>query len=59
MKTRPLNCCKCGKFVGKDGFIDVFYDDYSGGYEIGYPKCASCLKEQNLAGLDKKPESEV
>ena len=39
----PLNCSKCGRFVGKDGFHDVFYDGYNGGYEIGYPLCKRCL----------------
>ena len=42
-----FHCCKCGRFVGKDGFIDVSYDDYMGGYEEGYSLCASCLKRKN------------
>lgn len=58
MKTRPLNCYKCGKFVGKDGFNDVYYDDYNGGYEIGYPECASCLKHSAISKKQKsKPGS--
>jgi hypothetical protein len=32
-----------GRFVGKDGFHDVCYDLYTGGYEIGYPLCKQCL----------------
>ena len=39
-----INCSKCGRWVGKDGFYDVFYDDYSGGWEEGYSLCAQCLK---------------
>jgi len=55
VKKKLLNCHKCGKFVGKDGF----YDGYLGGYEIGYPECASCLKQKNSfvskrVGDDKK-----
>jgi len=40
----PINCHKCGRFVGKNGKPDVIYDDYSGGWEIGYPLCEKCLK---------------
>ena len=40
-----VHCSKCGRFVGKDGFIDVFYDDYMGGYEEGYSLCAACLEK--------------
>ena len=39
----PLNCSKCGCFVGKDGFHDVGYDCWNGGYEAGYPLCKKCL----------------
>ena len=42
-----IHCSKCGRFVGKDGFIDIFYDDYMGGWEEGYSLCAACLKKQN------------
>ena len=38
-----LNCYKCGRFVGEDGFHDVSYDYYNGGYEVGYPECRACL----------------
>ena len=41
-----FHCHKCGRFVGKDGFIDVFYDDYMGGYEEGHSLCAACLKKE-------------
>jgi len=41
-----VHCCVCGGFVGKDGFIDVFYDDFMGGYEEGYSRCAACLKKE-------------
>jgi hypothetical protein len=39
-----INCCKCGKFVGKEGNKDIVYDDYNGGFECGYPICEKCLK---------------
>ena len=41
-----VHCCKCGRFVGKAGFIDISYDSYIGGYEEGYSLCAACLKEK-------------
>lgn len=40
------HCSKCGRFVGKDGFIDISYDPYMGGYEEGYSLCRDCLKKQ-------------
>ena len=42
---RP-HCYKCGRFIGKDGFIDIYYDTYMGGYEEGYSLCGACLKEK-------------
>ena len=42
---RP-HCYKCGRFIGKDGFIDISFDEYMGGYEEGYSLCASCLKRK-------------
>jgi|GEM_PF-3593174 len=57
MKTRPINCYRCGRFVGKNGFIDVYYDDYNGGYEFGYPECASCLSR--TADTSDQQESKV
>ena len=42
---RP-HCSKCGRFVGKDGYIDITYDDYNGGWEEGYHLCARCLEAQ-------------
>ena len=53
-KYVPLNCSKCGRFVGKDGFHDVCYDPYTGGYEVGYPLCKKCLDLNN----HKKQEEE-
>ena len=40
-----IHCYKCGRFVGQNGFIDISYDDYSGGYEEGYSLCARCLNK--------------
>ena len=47
-------CSKCGRFVGKDGFIDISYDEYMGGYEEGYSLCARCLQKEKA-----KKEEEV
>ena len=38
-----INCSKCGQFVGKNGFLDIIWDNYNGGYEMGYPLCEKCL----------------
>ena len=38
------NCYICGRFVGKDGNHDVYYDGYNGGYEQGYPTCRKHTK---------------
>lgn len=46
-KYIPLNCSKCGCFVGKDGFHDVVYDYYNDGYEVGYPLCKKRLDRSN------------
>lgn len=48
-----IHCYKCGRFVGKNGFIDVSYDEYMGGYEEGYSRCASCLKKQKNERAEK------
>lgn len=37
---------KCIRFVGTDGFVDIAYDSYMGGYEEGYSLCVKCLKEK-------------
>ena len=39
-----FNCSKCGRFSSEasGGYADVFYDDYNGGFEQGYPLCKSC-----------------
>ena len=41
-----VQCYKCGRFVGKDGFIDVTYDYYMGGWEEGYSECGKCRSER-------------
>lgn len=38
-----FHCWQCGRFIGSDGFVDVFYDDYMGGFEEGYSECKRCL----------------
>lgn len=39
MRRIPLNCSKCGRFVGADGFQDYDADSR----EVGYPLCKRCL----------------
>jgi hypothetical protein len=45
--SHPIQCHLCGRFIGKDGNPDVFWDDYNGGWECGYPKCGPCLRKEN------------
>ena len=42
-RRMPMNCYKCGRFIGPDGNPDVCEVDY-GVYEAGYPTCGRCLK---------------
>lgn len=49
-----IHCYLCGRFVGLDGFIDVFYDDYAGGCEEGYSMCARCLRAEKIFKEVKK-----
>lgn len=40
-----INCSKCGQWVSKDGFIDIYCDEYNGtALELGYSLCKSCMK---------------
>jgi len=43
---RGINCSRCGRFVGRDGYADLYYDGYNGGWEIGYAVCAACLEKE-------------
>ena len=54
MKQRyvGLNCSKCGRWVGKDGFHDVYPDDSTGMVEIGYPLCERCLDRREPTVYD-------
>jgi len=51
-----IHCYKCGRFVGKDGIIDVSYDYYNGGYEEGYSLCKRCLDKQKIYGWLEMPK---
>lgn len=57
-KVVPLNCSKCGRFVGKDGFYDVMYDHYNGWYEVGYPLCKKCLDRSNTKNTEQQIRSD-
>jgi len=50
--AKPLNCSKCGRFVGKDGDPDIWHDP-SGTTEIGYPLCGECLRKRQAAIEEK------
>lgn len=39
-------CYKCGRFIGKDGYPDIAYDDYMGEREEGYSVCGPCGREE-------------
>ena len=47
----PLNCSKCGRFVGKDGFHD--YDPET--REVGYPLCKRCLSKKQQITQQSQP----
>ena len=47
-RYQGVNCSKCGRFVGKDGFMDGGYDS-DGVYELGYPLCRECLEKNPVA----------
>jgi len=38
-----VNCYKCGRWIGKDGHIDIEHDDNVGAVEAGYSMCKSCM----------------
>jgi hypothetical protein len=44
-RRMPMNCYKCGRFIGPDGNPDVCEVD-CGVYEVGYPTCGRCLKRE-------------
>lgn len=46
MRHTPLNCCKCGRFIGKDGYPDIVWDSWNGGWEEGYSYCGPCGREK-------------
>jgi len=54
----PINCSKCGRFVGKDGFLDTGYD-CEGTPEFGYPLCKRCLDIKVAAELKANKDAPV
>lgn len=55
MKRRPLNCSRCGRFVGPDGYDDVIEVQW-GLYEEGYPLCGRCLRREQREQEGKAKE---
>jgi hypothetical protein len=49
-------CYRCGRFVGRDGFVDVTILDLEYGvYELGgYHLCAKCLEKIRRKNLAKR-----
>ena len=44
-----VNCSECGRWVGKDGFMDAYCDGYNGSaLELGYPLCKACLDKSKI-----------
>ncbi len=43
-KTIPFNCEVCGKFICKDGYVSVVYDDWNGGEELSEAYCKKCYQ---------------
>jgi len=37
----PMNCTICGRFVGQDGYPNLVYDDWFGGWKAE-PVCGRC-----------------
>lgn len=48
-------CSRCGKFVGKDGTLDIAKDFDTGMYEMGYPECGACLRRNHEGLKDAAP----
>lgn len=41
----PLNCYRCGRFVGKDGDPDIWRSVGGEPAEIGYSRCGRCVRD--------------
>jgi len=54
----PLQCHKCKRFLGRDGYPDVIYDDYAGGYEEGYSLCGPCGRMAGRAAGSREAHKE-
>ena len=52
-----LNCHKCGRFVGRDGYTGITEVD-NGVWEVFYPECRVCLdKAEKRVANDESKES--
>ena len=52
----PLQCYKCGQFLGKDGYPDVFRVD--GVYEEGYTMCGRCGRTEGYPDKRKADDEQ-
>jgi len=48
MVGNPINCERCGKFVGKGGKINILHNDYTGGSELIEALCERCYEGDKL-----------
>lgn len=60
MKSYPLNCYRCGRWVGKDGDPDISHAICDEPAEIGYPRCGRCVREDDAgrAALSATPAAQ-
>ena len=49
----PVNCARCGKFVGRNGDYNITFDWYNGCVDYGYPLCAKCLEKTEVKSGDE------
>jgi hypothetical protein len=53
----PLQCYKCGHYLGPDGYPDVFLVD--GVYEEGYTLCGPCGRAEGYPDRRKEEECQA
>ncbi len=49
-KHAPLQCGRCGRWLGKDGYPRAVYDEWNGGWEVD-PLCGPCGRKQGFKDM--------